>query len=71
MYVFNVMVLCCAVVMLIVGCVLCLRLSLFDLHSCTFRLQKIVKEALGRPAKEITHTASFFAEIFTRVTVVS
>ena len=43
-------------------CVVCV-------HVC--RLQKIVKEALKSPAKEVTLTARFFAEIFTRVTVVS
>ena len=38
------------------------------MHVC--RLQKIVVEALERPEKDVTLMARFFAEIFTRVTVV-
>ena len=56
-------------VLLFVGwCVCCLCIPI-----CVFvdRLQKIVTEALERPAAEVTLTASFFAELFTRVTVVS
>ena len=52
-------------------CWLCALSCEFHLDSRTFRLQKIVVEALGQPAEEVTLTVSFFAEIFTRVTVVS
>ena len=49
-----------------VCCCLCVPICAF-----VDRLQKIVEEALERPAVEVTLTASFFAELFTRVTVVS
>ena len=49
----------------------CVLLFVCSIHVSVNRLQKIVMEALDRPAAEMRPTASFFAEIFTRVTVVS
>ena len=71
----SVLLLCVVVfrlvcVLLFVGwCVCCCLCA----PICVFvdRLQKIVLEALVKPAAEVTLTASFFAELFTRVTVVS
>lgn len=40
-------------------------------YLIVYRFRKIVQEALDSLAEEMTNVARFFAEVFTRVTVVS